>query len=398
MHRALLSAVLSLSVVLSTLVAAQDASYTFTTIDVPGAQDTEAHDINTAGEIVGWFRDASGGLHGFLTDGTTFTTIDAPSTQSGTLAWGINTAGQIVGRDGNHGFLTDGTTFTTINVPGAVQTFATGINTMGQIVGWFRKGTEDDTENHGFVKDGDTITAIDVPGADVTEAHGINTAGEIVGWFRDATGAHGFLTDGTTFTTIDVPGAVFTQALGINDSGQIVGVFNIDHTRPQGFLTDGTTFTTINVPGAGATGATGINTAGQIVGWYGGGPWRGFLATPREADTTPPVITVSASPATLWPPDGRLVTVTVSGRITDEPGGSGVQANSAVYQVTDEYEQIQPNGDVPLVNGRYSFTVALQASRRGNDQDGRHYTIVVNARDNAGNLGHASATVTVPRN
>jgi hypothetical protein len=37
MHRALLSAVLSLSVLLSTLVVAQDASYTFTTIDVPGA-------------------------------------------------------------------------------------------------------------------------------------------------------------------------------------------------------------------------------------------------------------------------------------------------------------------------------------------------------------------------
>jgi hypothetical protein len=35
MRRSLLSAVLSLSVLLSTLVAAQDASYTFTTIDIP---------------------------------------------------------------------------------------------------------------------------------------------------------------------------------------------------------------------------------------------------------------------------------------------------------------------------------------------------------------------------
>jgi hypothetical protein len=53
MHRALLSAVLSLSVLLSTLVAAQDASYTFTTIDVPGAGSTVASGINTAGQIVG---------------------------------------------------------------------------------------------------------------------------------------------------------------------------------------------------------------------------------------------------------------------------------------------------------------------------------------------------------
>jgi hypothetical protein len=63
-------------------------------------------------------------------------------------------------------------------------------------------------------------------------------------------------------------------------------------------------------------------------------------------------LTVAASPATLWPPNGKLVT----------------------------------------------FTVGLQALRRGNDQDGRHYMIAVSARDNAGNLGRALATVTVPRN
>jgi hypothetical protein len=49
----------------------------------------------------------------------------------------------------------------------------------------------------------------------------------------------------------------------------------------------------------------------------------------------------------------------------------GLQAST--YQVIDEYGQIQPSGSVPLVNGGYSFTVSLQASRRGNDQDGRHY-------------------------
>ena len=43
MHRSLLSAVLSLSVLLSTLVAAQDASYTFTTFDVPDATHTFAY-------------------------------------------------------------------------------------------------------------------------------------------------------------------------------------------------------------------------------------------------------------------------------------------------------------------------------------------------------------------
>jgi hypothetical protein len=112
----------------------------------------------------------------------------------------------------------------------------------------------------------------------------------------------------------------------------------------------------------------------------------------------PPVMTVAPSPTTLWPPNGRLVTVTVSGSITDEPGSSGVQAGRAAYQVMDEYGQIQPSGSVTLVDGQYSFTMALQASRRGNDPDGRHYMIAVSATDMAGNSGAASATVTVPRN
>jgi hypothetical protein len=109
------------------------------------------------------------------------------------------------------------------------------------------------------------------------------------------------------------------------------------------------------------------------------------------------VITVSASPATLSPPNGRLVAVTVSGAITDEDGGSGVQAGSAAYVVMDEYGKIQPSGNLTLgADGSYAFTVALEASRRGNDQDGRHYTTAVSATDTAGNSGFKSTLVTVP--
>jgi hypothetical protein len=114
-------------------------------------------------------------------------------------------------------------------------------------------------------------------------------------------------------------------------------------------------------------------------------------------DTTPPVITISANPTTLWPPNRKLVPVMVSGTITDEPGGSGVNLGSAAYVVMDEYGQIQPRGSLTLgADGRYAFTVALEASRRGNDQHGRHYTITVSAKDNAGNPGVASTIVTVP--
>jgi hypothetical protein len=103
-------------------------------------------------------------------------------------------------------------------------------------------------------------------------------------------------------------------------------------------------------------------------------------------DTTPPVITVAISPASLWPPNGKMVPVTVSGTITDT--GSGVNVSSAAYSVTDEYGEVQPAGAISLgVAGSYSFTVLLEAARLGTDLDGRHYTITVRASDNAGNSG-----------
>jgi hypothetical protein len=114
-------------------------------------------------------------------------------------------------------------------------------------------------------------------------------------------------------------------------------------------------------------------------------------------DTSPPTITIIARPTMLWPPNGKLVSVQVSGTITDEPGGSGVNASSAAFVVLDEYGQLQPHGSLTLgTDGRYAFTVQLQASRKGNDQDGRHYTIEVSGRDHAGNLGVVSTRVTVP--
>jgi glycosidase len=112
-------------------------------------------------------------------------------------------------------------------------------------------------------------------------------------------------------------------------------------------------------------------------------------------DLTPPAVSVSANPVSLWPPNGKMLPVTVSGAITDTL--SGVDPSTAAFAVVDEYGSVQPSGAVSLgAGGRYSFTVSLQASRNGNDKDGRHYTITVSAKDLAGNLGSAAAVVTVP--
>jgi hypothetical protein len=115
----------------------------------------------------------------------------------------------------------------------------------------------------------------------------------------------------------------------------------------------------------------------------------------NAADTTPPIIALSVDPRVLWPPNGKLMPVTLSGTITDSD--SGMNLNSAAYAVLDEYGEVQSEGPVSLdPAGNYSFTILLQASRRGTDLNGRRYTIMIHATDNAGNVGSQTGAVTVP--
>ena len=120
-----------------------------------------------------------------------------------------------------------------------------------------------------------------------------------------------------------------------------------------------------------------------------------LVSQPVNIDLTPPAVSVSASPSSIWPPNGKMVPVTVSGTITDNL--SGVNPSTAAFAVVDEYGRVHPSGPVTLgPGGSYSFTVSLQASRNGNDTDGRQYMISVSAKDFAGNRGSAATTVTVP--
>ena len=317
-HWALALVSAALSLIVATTAAAQTSTYIFTPIDLPPEARPGAvflTGINNAGQIVGWYDD-----HGlFYSDGSSFTTIDAPG-PPGTFTLGINNTGQIVGCGGSlGGFVysySDGT-FTTFNVPleqGYACYQGSGINDLGQIVGaYLYTNWEDIYEFHGFLYSAGNFTTIDAPGALDTYPQGINNAGQIVGYF-DGYGTHGYLfdTDGS-YTTIDPPGSSYTWVFGINNVGQIVGTF-FDSTQAHGFLYVGGSVTLIDVPGALGTNAFAINDAGQIVVRSGDetGSSHWFVATPAQS-----------------PDLARLLGRPSSGQPNNMMGGSNVFASPA---------------------------------------------------------------------
>lgn len=117
---------------------------------------------------------------------------------------------------------------------------------------------------------------------------------------------------------------------------------------------------------------------------------KGNRETPKSItvriDKTPPAINLSADPSILWPPNHKMVNVTIGGGAEDSLSGVA----SVAFTVTDEYGSIEPK-----VSG-FNTTIPLEAWRNGNDNDGRRYTITVVTTDNAGNSSTASTVVRVP--
>lgn len=103
-----------------------------------------------------------------------------------------------------------------------------------------------------------------------------------------------------------------------------------------------------------------------------------------KIDKTPPVVSISASPDSIWPPNGKMINIKITGNSSDS------HLKTTTLKVEDEYNQIQST----LTD--FGQTIQLEAKRNGDDVDGRSYTIQATAEDLAGNTKQAVTTVTVP--
>jgi hypothetical protein len=113
-------------------------------------------------------------------------------------------------------------------------------------------------------------------------------------------------------------------------------------------------------------------------------------------DTTPPTILASAlsvTPARLWPPNHKLVPVTVSATAIDTCSDVTCQIVSIT---SNEPDNGLGDGDTANdIQQTGPLTAKLRAERSGGGT-GRIYTITVACTDAGGNTSTGTVTVTVP--
>ncbi len=298
---------------------ASSNGYQFTNFDgpTPNGAGTTINGISNTGTVVGFSTPDNATLNNFTANPLTSTNATALNINNSTAAManGINSAGVVVGTDGNgNAFTLNGSSLVTFIPNGGTSAIAFGINDHGLVAGQY---TTASGTTPGFVLNGTSVTTINSPtGPDVVNAQGINNNGLVVGFYTGTDNqAHGFkfnlgsavngvgtgtaIADPTIPTVSGEPGAtfVFSQILGVNDMGIAVGYYGDSTGSQHGFIynTNTGTYTFVDDPneqftaaGIEVTQITGINNAGEITGFYtdASGEAHGFVALQSVPEPT----------------------------------------------------------------------------------------------------------------
>jgi uncharacterized lipoprotein YddW (UPF0748 family) len=110
-------------------------------------------------------------------------------------------------------------------------------------------------------------------------------------------------------------------------------------------------------------------------------------------DKSAPSVSLSASPNRIWPPNGKMIPVTLTLNGSDAVSG----LSSVSYTITDEYGTSLSIPARSLSGNAASWTETLpvEARRSGGDLDGRLYQVTATITDAAGNTSTATTDIIV---
>jgi hypothetical protein len=115
--------------------------YSFFTVPGSEVNGASVSGLNDRDQISGYYVDSTGTPHGFIKDGTNYTTLDVPGAMY-TIGGAINNEGVVTGLyvnpdNSHHGFIWSKGQFTTVdaNVPGTIGTEWIGLNDNGDLAG-----------------------------------------------------------------------------------------------------------------------------------------------------------------------------------------------------------------------------------------------------------------------
>ena len=114
----------------------------------------------------------------------------------------------------------------------------------------------------------------------------------------------------------------------------------------------------------------------------------------RVVDTTPPEFELSVAPTMLWPPNHKMVEITVSWTVNDECDAAP-DVSLVGIEVTENGDTIGGSHIRDDIEIGEDGSIYLRAERSG-PGSGRIYTITYQAVDDAGNVKDSSATVLIP--
>ena len=278
--------------ILTATFAATSFSYTVTDLGTLGGSSSQAYGINDAGQVVGKADTSSGLSHAFLWSQGTMNDLGTVDGYSYSLAYSINNVGQAVGYANtqpnsvnpslallwNQG---DQSPPQDLGSLGGSSSYAVDINNRGEVVGSSSPDGTADSARAFLWSKGNMRNLGALSNSDFSFGMGINNKRQIVGQARN----NAFLWEKGAMRVLNTNGkGISPLASDINERGQAVGIGDNNEATLWN-ISDGTkkSLGSLGDPGDYLSWAHAINNRGRIVGGtygfdsIGYNPYHAFL-------------------------------------------------------------------------------------------------------------------------